>query len=152
MINELKVVFTAMVPIFELRGAIPLGLFIFHFGYLKTVLLSIFGNLLPILPLIYFLTYGEKWLSKKSSFFNKFFDWWFKRTEKAFSGDYAKWGKLGLAIFVAIPLPMTGAWTGALASVLFHLKPKEGFLWVSLGVLGAAAIVTTLCYLGLLIK
>jgi uncharacterized membrane protein len=59
---------------------------------------------------------------------------------------------LGLAIFVAIPLPMTGAWTGALASTLFGMKPREGFLWVSLGVLGATLIVTALCYLGLLIK
>ncbi len=150
--NELKVILTAMVPVLELRGAIPLGIFVFHFSYLKTALLAIIGNLLPILPLIYFLYYGEEWLSKKSTFFKKFFDWWFKRTERAFSGDYAKWGKLGLAIFVAIPLPMTGAWTGALASVLFHLKPKQGLFWVSLGVMGAALIVTTLCYLGLLIK
>ena len=152
MSNELKVLFTAMVPIFELRGAIPLGLFVFKLGYFKTIILSIIGNLLPILPLIYFLKYGQKYLSANFSFFKRFFDWWFKRTEKAFSGEYAKWGKVGLAIFVAIPLPMTGAWTGALASTLFGMKPREGFLWVSLGVLGACIIVSILCTLGFLIN
>jgi len=58
--NELKVILAAMIPIVELRGAIPFGIFVFHYGYLKTALLSIFGNILPILPLIYFLIYGEK--------------------------------------------------------------------------------------------
>lgn len=74
MSNELKVLLTAMVPIFELRGAIPLGLFVFKLGYFKTIILSVIGNLLPMLPLIYFLKYGQKYLSANFSFFKKFFD------------------------------------------------------------------------------
>jgi len=149
--NWLKVLFTAALPISELRGAIPLGLFVFKMGYWETIILSVIGNLLPILPLTYFLKYGQKWLSQHSILFQKFFNWWFKKTEKAFNGKYQSWGKLGLIIFVAIPLPMTGAWTGALASVLFNIKPKEAFSCITLGVLIACAIVVSLCSLGYLI-
>ena len=74
MSNELKVLFTAMVPIFELRASIPLGLFFYHFGYFKTILLSLLGNLLPIFPLIYFLKSGQEYLSNHSYICKKFFN------------------------------------------------------------------------------
>ena len=150
--NWLKVLFTAALPISELRGAIPLGLFVFKMEYWETIILSVIGNLLPILPLTYFLKYGQKWLSQHSILFERFFNWWFQKTEKAFKGKYISLGKLGLAIFVAIPLPITGAWSGAVASVLFNIKPREAFLWIVLGVLGACAIVSILCSLGFLIN
>lgn len=152
MTPELKLLLLAATPISELRGAIPVGLFVYHFSYWKTALICILGNILPIIPLIYFLKFGANYLSQKSTFFKKFFDWWFNRAKIAFEGKYAAWGKLALAIFVAIPSPMTGAWTGAVVSVLFNIKPKEAFLWITLGVLGACTIVSILCGLGFLIK
>ena len=144
--NFLKIIWFAMLPIFELRLALPLAYFKYGFNIYESIGLSVLGNLLPLLPILYLLESMVKFFSKWS-FTKKFFDWFFKRTEKAFSKTYARWGKLGLVVFVGIPLPMTGAWTGAVASTLFKIKPKEAFWLLFLGVLLAGAIVTTICLL-----
>jgi uncharacterized membrane protein len=142
----LKIIWFAMLPIFELRLALPLAYFKYGFNIYESIGLSVLGNILPLLPILYFLNFVVKFFSKWN-FTKKIFDWFFKRTEKAFSKTYAKWGKLGLVVFVGIPLPVTGAWTGAVASTLFKIKPKEAFWLLVLGVLLASFIVSTICLL-----
>jgi uncharacterized membrane protein len=71
--------------------------------------LSVIGNMIPIFFILLLLKYFVKIFSKWS-FFKKIFDWIYLRSEKAFSKNYAKWGKFGLILFVGIPLPITGAW------------------------------------------
>ena len=144
--NFLKIIWYAMLPVFELRLALPLAYFKYGFNIYESFGLSIIGNMLPILPILYLLNFIVKFFSKWH-FTKRLFDWFFKRTEKSFSNNYAKWGKLGLIVFVGIPLPMTGAWTGAVASTLFKIKPKEAFWLIFLGVLLAGCIVTTVCLL-----
>ena len=133
-----------MLPIFELRLALPMAYFKYGFDIYESIGLSIIGNLIPILPILLFFKKIVAIFSK-ISFFARIFEWVYRRAEKAFSKDYAKWGKLGLIVFVGIPLPITGAWTGAVASTLFKIKTRDAFLLISLGVLLASIIVTTIC-------
>lgn len=144
--KELIVVIIATLPIIELRGALPIAIHYFHIPFLKSLLLSIIGNLLPILPILFFLKFIVNLLSK-IPIFKKFFDWLFSRTQKR-SKIIEKYKILGLIIFVGIPLPTTGAWTGALASLILGLKPILSFLAISLGVFLASLIVSIFSLLG----
>lgn len=144
--KELIVLIIATLPIVELRGALPIALHYFHLPFLKSVLLSVIGNLLPILPILFLLKFIVNLLTK-ISLFKKFFDWLFSRTQKK-SKIIERYEILGLIIFVGIPLPTTGAWTGALASFILGLNPFLSFFAISLGVLIACAIVSILCFLG----
>jgi len=143
--KEIAVIFVGMLPIFELRGAIPLG-FYFGFPIVKNFALSVFGNMLPIIPLMFLLNPISERL-RRFPLWKKFFDWLFERTKKK-ADVIQKYEALGLAIFVAIPLPMTGAWSGAIAASLFKIRFRYAFPAIFLGVIGAALIVTMLCILG----
>jgi len=141
--NELTTILVAAAPISELRGAIPLALEVFDFGVLKTLILVWIGNFLPVPIIIYLIGPAEKIL-RKYSFFDKFFNWLFKRTRHKFEGKYLKWGELALVLFVAIPLPVTGAWTGSLASYLFGIPKKNAVFLIMIGIFIASIIVTLL--------
>jgi len=146
--KELIVFFTSASPLVELRGAIPLAILVYKFPLIKSFIIAILGNILPILPILYFLEGISNFLRKRFLFFEKFFSWLFQRTRKKFQDSYLKWGKVALVIFVAIPLPFTGAWTGSLAAFLFGFKKKEAFWLITLGVLIAAIIVSFLTVVG----
>lgn len=143
--HELAVLIVAALPIFELRGSIPLG---FYLGMplAKIVMYSIIGNMLPIVPWMFFLEPITNFLSKLPVL-RRFFDWMFERTRKK-ADVVQKYEAIGLAIFVAIPLPMTGAWSGAIAASLFKIKFRYAFWGILAGVIGAAAIVVALCMVG----
>ncbi|MBN1897338.1 MAG: small multi-drug export protein [Spirochaetes bacterium] len=140
--HEMIVIITSMLPISELRGAIPLAILHFKFSVLKAYLLAVLGNLIPVLPLIYFLEPIRKILSR-IKLIKEFFDWLYARTYKR-SEKVMKYGAIGLALFVAVPLPVTGAWTGSVAAILFNIKPKYAFPSIILGVLIAGVIVSIL--------
>jgi uncharacterized membrane protein len=144
---ELAIIITAMLPIIELRGAIPLGINFYHMVWYKVVILSLIGNMLPILPILFLLDKISKLLSRVG-FFKKFFDWLFTRTRKR-SKIIEEYEMIGLAIFVGIPLPGTGAWTGAVAAFLLGLKYVPSLIAIICGVLLAAVIVTGLSMLGI---
>jgi len=134
----------AMLPVFELRLSIPLAILHdkFHLSVEKAVLLSLLGNIFIIFPLLYFFKYFFNIL-QNLKFLGKFFKWWFRSVEKR-SKIVEKWGFWGLVCFVAIPLPGTGAWTGSVAATLFEIRTKKAFIAISLGVVLAGLIVTTL--------
>jgi uncharacterized membrane protein len=137
-----------MTPVSELRGAIPLALTIYHLPWWKAFLISVIGNILIILPVIIFLEKSSELLMRKSKVLNSFFNWLFERTRKKISKSYDKYRNLALLIFVAIPLPMTGAWTGSVAAYLLGLSKKEALIYIGLGVVGAGIIVTLTTLLG----
>jgi len=147
--QELIVFFISMSPISELRGAIPIAISLYHFSWLKAFIISFLGNIIIIIPIIWFLERFSEFLMVKSKIFHKFFTWLFNRTRKKINTHYEKYRNLALLIFVAIPLPMTGAWTGSVAAYLLGVSKKESFIYISLGVLVAAIIVTTLTLLGI---
>ncbi len=147
MINkELLVVLTAILPVSELRGAIPLGLGM-GFSIPKTFLLAIVGNLIPVVPL-FFLFKPLSEALRKSKIFKRFFDWYLNKTKER-AKIIKRYEFLGLAIFVSIPLPFTGAWTGTIAASLFNLRFSYTFLAIVCGVLLAGLIVTILSVLGI---
>lgn len=143
-INELTTILVASAPISELRGSIPLALEVFKFSIPKALLLSLIGNFLPVPIILSIFEPVEKMSRKYLSFTNRFFDWIYKRTRHKFEGDYLKWGELALIIFVAIPLPVTGAWTGSLAAYIFGIPKKKSILFIFIGILIASIIVTLL--------
>ena len=146
--NEALITIVASLPVSELRGAIPLGLYLKE-PIIKVVLLSIIGNLLPVAPILLFLTPISEKL-RHFKLWSRFFDWLFERT-KIKAAVVEKYEALGLALFVAIPLPVTGAWTGCIAASLFKIRFRYAFLSILLGVIIASIIVTILSLSGIII-
>lgn len=146
--KEVVVLAISSLPIFELRGGIPVAINFFKMDWWSGFLWSFLGNLIPIVPLLLLLTALSKWLSRYK-IIERFFNWLFERTKRK-GGVIEKYEFLGLMIFVAIPLPMTGGWSGAVAATLFGLEFLPALLSISLGVLIAGVIVTTLSLLGIL--
>ncbi len=142
LIPEIKTLLTAMAPIGELRVALPIALLSYKISIVPAYILSVMGNMIPVFLLLIFWKYFVEILMKYSKTFNRFFNWLFERTRKKFEGKYKKWGKLALIIFVAIPLPITGAWTGSVAAWLFNFKYWESIGLIFLGVCISGIIVT----------
>lgn len=141
-----------MTPIGELRASIPVALTIYHLNWAIAFLISIVGNLIPVVFILLFLEPVSNWLSKKSAFFNKFFIWLFDRTRKKHSSKIEKYGAVGLATFVTIPLPLTGGWTGAIIAFLFGIPFKKAFFSISAGVITAGIIISIVTKSGIMIE
>jgi uncharacterized membrane protein len=141
--NELLVIGTAALPISELRGAIPLGL-AFGFSPLKTYLLAVLGNGAIVLPLFLFLVYGSGWLMEKSEWCNKVLHWVFERTRRRHAYTTNSMSLLALAAFVAVPLPMTGAWTATILAFLINMSARKALTAILVGVASAGLIVLVL--------
>ncbi|MCX6813825.1 MAG: small multi-drug export protein [Candidatus Azambacteria bacterium] len=148
MLNELITFFTAALPLSELRGAIPLAILKFGFSPYKAFVISALGNILPVLPLLLGLEKISEYLSHKFYWFNRFFNWLFERVRIKNSGHFTYWGNLALFIFVAIPLPLTGAYSGAVAAFVFGIPLKHAFWSIVFGVLAAGFVVTTITIFG----
>ncbi len=134
----------AMLPVSELRGAIPYGVYS-GMPFMKVLLISIIGNLIPVIPL-YFLLNRILLFLRRFRMGRRFSDWLVAHTLKK-SKVIQMYEMIGLIIFVGIPLPITGAWTGTIASVLLKLKFRYYIIGVVCGVLLAAVIVTVLTLL-----
>ena len=141
MSNEILIFLSAMVPIGEIRVALPIALVAYKMNIASAYLLAVAGNMVPVFLLLLFWRYLAEWLIAKSKVGRNFFEWLFERTRNRFADKYARWGKLALVIFVAIPLPITGAWTGTLAASLFGFKYWESIGLIFLGVLISGVIV-----------
>jgi uncharacterized membrane protein len=144
--KELVVLVIAALPIFELRGALPVAINLFQFPWYYALLLAIVGNLLPV-PLILLFLNATSRLLDKIGIFKRVLYWLFERTRRR-GKIIERYKRIGLMLFVAIPFPVTGAWTGSLAAVLFGLKFKHAFLSIFIGIVIAGTIVTCLCLLG----
>ncbi len=137
--REALVFVTAMLPVVELRGAIPLGLSL-GMNSIEVYLLSVLGNLVPVIPIMLFLRYVAGRL-RRFTWFRQASDWFFRRV-KARSRVVLRYGPLGLVLFVAVPLPSTGAWTASIAAFLLGLRIRHSFAAISLGTMIAGAVVT----------
>ncbi len=145
--KEYIVIIVGALPISELRGAIPLALS-FGLPMYKAFFLSVLGNILPIVPALFLLEPISNSL-RKYRIWSRFFDWLFERTKKN-ADKVQRYEALGLAIFVAIPLPMTGAWSGVVAASLFKIRFRYAFIAITMGVITAGIIVAILCALGVM--
>lgn len=136
----LTVALITLLPWIELRGAIPVGIFVLGLDPLIVFALSTTVNVLVFFPLFYGLTWCYKYF-ERFSFAKRIVGGARKKGEKAMS----EYGFLGLAVFVAIPLPFTGAWMGTLIAWLFNLQKRRAFLAIGSGVVVAGVWVTFLC-------
>lgn len=139
----------ATLPIFELRLAIPFAINHpeFKMSWHKSYLLAIIGNFLPIPFILLILRYGTKLLTR-IPILKRFFDWLFARTRKK-GAVIQKYEELGLILFVMIPLPITGAWTGSVAAYLFGIKFVPSLICILIGICLAGVIVTILSLFGI---
>jgi len=135
-----------MLPIAELRLALPIGITVFNMPWYEAFGLSVLGNIIPVPFLLLFFDAVSK-LVQKNKLGKRFIDWLLTRTAKK-TGSIEKYKHLGLIVFVAIPLPLTGAWTASLAAYILGLKFSSSFFDIILGVIGAGIIVTALTLLG----
>lgn len=134
-----------MIPIIELRGAIPIGVFTFHLNYLESFICSFIGNIIPV----YFIV---KYIRPLFDFFGRWkifkiiIDWASEKATKkiAESEKLQNFTALGLFLFVAIPFPGTGAWVGSLIANFLDLPPKKAIPPIIAGVITAGIIVLTL--------
>ena len=136
--KEVAVVVLAALPISELRGAIPLALAM-DFAPMKAYILSVAGNTIPVIPLLFLLEPVSRKL-RHIPVFEKFFGWLFERTRKKAS-LIEKFEAIGLILFVAIPLPITGAWTGCVAATLFKIRFRYAFPAILSGIIIAGLVV-----------
>lgn len=145
--EELCVLFCSMIPIIELRGAIPMAA-VFGLPWWQAYLLSVLGNMIPVPFILLFINTIIKWTSNsRVKFFNKFANWLLAKAEKN-REKIEKYSFWGVCFFVAIPLPVTGAWTGSLVASTIGMKFWKALLSAFLGVLIAGAIVTVIVYGG----
>jgi uncharacterized membrane protein len=143
---EFVVVLISMLPIVELRGAVPVGILVFNMPWWQAVLWSLLGNIAPILLVLFLLEKIVAWLSH-IGLFRRFFEWLFARARSK-SASIQRYEFWGLATFVGIPIPGTGAWTGAVAAEVLGLSYWKALSAIIVGVLMAATIVTFLSVLG----
>ena len=147
---ELATVIISTLPVAELRGSIPIAIAIYNLDPIVAYVLSVIGNMIPAILILSLLGPLSGYLMQRFTWANNFFEWLFDRTKRKFSGKYEKWGYLALILFVAIPLPVTGVWTGSVAAFLFGIPKKIAFGLIFLGA-AIAGVIVSLATLGLII-
>ncbi len=137
----LIIILISMVPLIELRGAIPVAVGM-ELPIVPSILVSVLGNMLPVPFIFLFARRILEW-GKDKKVIGGFFTWCLEKGEKGGRKLEAKAGRglyWALLLFVGIPIPGTGAWTGTLAASILNMDFKKSVLFVLLGVLLAGAI------------
>ncbi len=146
----LKIFIMSMVPWLESRYVIPFAILRFGWEWWQAFPLAILGNMVPVPFILLFFDSIEKFL-RKYQLFGKFLDKLFNVTRKRADEKIKRYEYFGLLIFVAVPLPFTGAWTGSLIAYLFNLKFSKTMATILLGVIVASTITTVLTLTGTLL-
>ncbi len=145
MVGEwLLIILTSAAPISELRGGIPLAMGVYHWPWWQALPLAAAANWLAAAIWLGFIILASDWLSRHSRHAHRFFAWLFQRTHTRHNRSFKRWGALALVLFVAIPLPFTGAWSGAVAAFVFGVPYRRALLLLALGILLAGLAVTIL--------
>ncbi len=137
---QLAVFFISMIPLIECRGAIPFGMVVLQMPMWEVLPIAIAGNILPVPFILLLIRPVIAWL-KTTKFFHPLAVWIEGKADKK-KDQVLKYSKWGLFLFVAIPIPGTGAWTGALIAALLEMKVKSAFVTILLGMICAALIMT----------
>lgn len=142
--GEAIIFIISMIPILELRGSILVAPWLLGTSLVPTYIAAVVGNLLPIPFILIFIKKIFSWM-KTTKHLRKIPEVLEAKAMKR-SEQIEKYGYFGLFLFVAIPLPGTGAWTGSLLAVLLGLKPKKSFLYITFGVLTAGLIMSLISF------
>lgn len=141
--KEVAIFIISLLPILELRGGL-IAARILGVEFIKAFIICYIANIIPVPFILLFINWifnkMSKWKPTK-----KIVDWLSNKTLKK-KEQIDKYGYFGLFLFVGIPLPGTGAWTGALLAILLNLEKKKSFITIALGVLAAGIIMSLLSY------
>lgn len=144
---ELCVLFCTMIPVFEITGSVPLGVAL-GLPWWKTFILAVIGNMIPVPFILLFIGKIIDWMSKsRVAFFSKFACWLNRKAEKH-RPEIEKYSFWGLFVFIALPLPLTGVWTGSLAAAMMKMNFWQAMLSTFIGMLVAGGLVTLAFYGG----
>ena len=138
---------SSMLPLTELRGSIPFFFFKYDLNIFFVYLVACIGNILLGVVVVYLFDYFV-FVFSKVSFFKKIIDKWQGSVRKRSLKKFAIYGDLAIVLFVAIPLPMTGVFTGAVASRLFNVPKRKSIFLLAVGVFIAGIIVSALTVFG----
>ncbi len=141
LVGYLVTFIVSMIPIIELRGAIPIGVITFHLSYFEAFIISFIGNILPVYFIVKFIRPIFDLLGK-IKILKKIIDWATEKATKKISESekLKKATLLGVFLFVAVPLPGTGAWMGSLIANFLDLEPKKVVPVIIAGVFTAGVI------------
>lgn len=141
--KEVAIFIISLLPILELRGGL-IAARILGVEFIKAFIICYIANIIPVPFILLFINYlfnkMSKWKPTK-----KIVDWLSNKTLKK-KDQIDKYGYFGLFLFVGIPLPGTGAWTGSLLAILLNLDKKKSFITIAIGVLAAGIIMSLLSY------
>ena len=147
----LHVFLISMVPMIELRGAIPVATVVYGLDYWTSLAICVIGNMLPV-PIIYFFAHKVLVWGQDKKYIGKFFSYCLEKGQHGGRKLHTKAGRgglfLALMLFVGIPIPGTGAWTGTLAASFLNMGIKSTSLAVSLGVVLAGIIMGAISMTG----
>lgn len=143
-----QILVAAMTPIGELRLAIPYGVLGLSQPWQSVLPAALVGNVLPPLVLLPLLDRIEKLLGLRPNPLARLLHWRVAKIRADHNGRFLRWGAPALVLFVALPLPMTGAWTGTLAAWVFRVPYRVAIPLIFLGVGIAGALVTTVTVVG----
>ena len=141
--KEILVFIISLMPILELRGGL-IAAALLGLSPLKSYIICIIGNILPVPFILLLINKILSWM-RTSRHFSKIANWLDKKVEKH-KGQIEKYGYLGVILFVGIPLPGTGAWTGSLIASVLEMDKKKTFLVVCVGVIMASIIMMILSF------
>ena len=137
--KEILVFIISLMPILELRGGL-LAAALLGLDPIPSYIISIIGNVLPVPYILLLINKVLNWMrNSKVNFFKKIANWLDEKVEKH-KGQIEKYGYLGVILFVGIPLPGTGAWTGSLIASVLEMDKKKTFLAVLVGLFMASVI------------
>ncbi len=142
--QEIIVMLIGMTPIGELRVAIPFAISFYKMPALEAFLWASLGNIIVVIFLTLLIEKLAHYAYHHSYTIHRFLTWLFERTRKKHSRKFEIFEEIALVLFVAIPLPMTGGWSGAVAAFVFGISPKKAIPLISLGIIIAGIIVTFL--------
>lgn len=148
---EIITIILGAMPVLEIRGAVTLAVFEFGFSFPKAFLLGALGNALPVVPALFVLRKFAEFLMRRWYFFNRLMTWLFEHFQKRHRDhfDSWKWSSVALFVFVALPLPFTGAWSGIIASYVLGIPFWKSVLAICLGIMASGLIVSAILFAGI---
>jgi len=140
-LNKLILTFLlAMLPLTELRGSIPVAVVSFHLPLSYAFIASVLGNLVPIIPILCLIEHFSNWINRHFPIGRAILEWIFHRTRRR-ARIVEKYGWIGMMLFVAVPIPGSGIWTGSIAAFLLGMSRRTAFVAMTFGVLIAGVLI-----------
>ena len=141
--KDITIFIVSLLPLIELRGGL-IAAALLNVNFIKAFLICYIANILPIPFILWLIKFVLNWMGK-TNLFKGIVKWLDEKVEKK-KGQIEKYGYYGILLFVGIPLPGTGAWTGALIATMLDMNKKKSFIFIALGVLLAGIIMSIISY------